>query len=131
MKRFNTAITKILEDIDPTAEIDIAGIRQSISKALDLLKKGEINNDKASSYLARIATKSEESKPVAVTADFIDILNQSTKTGSVINTANLRKLSQSLNIKDKVLDHLDKEDQATVIQLIEYGIRNREGQERR
>ena len=130
MKRFNTAITKILEDIDPTTEIDIASTRQSISKALDLLKKGEIDEDKASSYLAGIATKSEESKPVAVAADFIDILNQSTKTGSVINTANLRKLSQSLNIKDKVLDHLDREDQARAMQLIEYGIRNREGQRR-
>jgi len=128
MRHFNPTITKILEDINMD-EIGTSNKLETQDKALlaNVIKKfreGKIDKDRAGSLIRNTITQTKENKPLAVVADFVDILNQSSKSGNTINGAAIRKLARVLGVKEGALDDLKDKDRALALQLIQHDLKN-------
>lgn len=135
MRHFNTDITGILEAVDldkglrPTRTVSPQD-QKLIVQTVQQYREGQLRKKKAARILRLTATETKESKPLAVVADFVDILNRSTRTGNVVNAGALRKLAQSLGVKKGALDQLKEEDRLLAIQLIQDDYKTEAGRDR-
>jgi len=124
----NTDLTKILEDVDLDSvdpdkkQLASRTEREYVSRIIDAYKEKEINKNEAGKLLRQSVVNTKENKPLAILADFVDILNQSAKT-NVISTSAIRKLAQKLGIKQGALDMLEEDDKVLVIKLVQHDMK--------
>jgi len=133
MRKFNQRLREELEgvskDSDSMATLKLHSVKNDVKRAMEGYRKGELEKEEVADFLASRATEHEENKPLAVVADFIDILNRSAKGGQ-LNTAALRKAAKSLRVREHALDGLNPKEQTIALNLINLGLKRQEKRSR-
>lgn len=128
-KQLREGLDDVADDSKGMSTLKLRSLKNDIAKAVEGYRNKELDKEEVADFLASRATEQEESKPVAVIADFIDILNRSSKSGQ-LNTAALRKAARALRVREHALDALDLKGKAIALNLISYGLKRQEKRHR-